>query len=64
MWSHTPGGRLYQVVGSTGLTVHGLTLLNEFYTNQDISLNMINIQYVKIAFKRRNQRDFYLTIDT
>ena len=42
------------------LDIHGLTLLNEFYTNQDISLNM----KVKIAIKRRIRRDIYLDIDT
>ena len=41
------------------LDIHGLTVLNELYTYQDISLNM------KITFsKRRIRRDFYLDIDT
>ena len=48
------------------LDIHGLTLLNEFYTNQDISLNMkITFSKLKLLLiKRKMRRDFYLDIDT
>ena len=47
------------------LDIHGLTLLNEFYINQDMSLNMkITFNKLKLLLKGEFEVIFHLDIDT
>ena len=47
------------------LDIHGVTLLNEFNINQDISLNMkITFSKLKLLLKGELNVIFYLDIDT
>ena len=60
---HNRIGSIFSLETVPTLDIHGLTLLNEFYTNQDISLNM-KTTFSKLKLLLKGESEIDLNDDT